>query len=136
MFFLFFCMGGQGLVWPPLALVTGLLTSHAGSGRAGPGALSSQLTAESLLPEARTSLQAPHSLRLAVMAQPSHRISLNLSPTHWRVPVPFPTICCNRDQQTSLWQPEVTALQPTWTLLRPLTHLPSISSRAHEAQEP
>ena len=126
-------MGGQGLVWPPLALVTGLLSSHAGSGRAGSGARSSQLMAESLLPEARATLQAPHSLRLAVRAQPSHWISLNLSPTPWCVPVPAPNICCNRSQQRSLWQPGVTALQPTWTLLGPL---PSISSRAREAQEP
>ena len=133
---MFFCMGGQGLVWPPLALVTGLLSSHAGSSRAGSGALSSQLMADSLLPEARATLQAPHSLRLAVRAQPSHRVSLNLSPTPWRVPVPSPNICCNRGQQRSLWQPEVTALQPRWTLLGPLPHLPSIPSRAREAQEP
>ena len=119
----------------PLALVPGLLSSHAGSGRAGPGTLRFQLTAESLLLEARASLQVPCSLRLTVTGS-SHRMNLNLSPTPWHVPVPSPVICINRSQQRSLWQPGVTALQPAWTLLRPLPHSWSISSGAHEAQEP
>ena len=53
-----------------MALVTGLLSSHARLGRAGPGALRFQLMEEFLLLEARASLQVPRSLRLAVTGQP------------------------------------------------------------------
>ena len=81
---------GEGLVWPPVALVTGLLSSHARSGRAGPGALRFQLMAESLLFEARASFQVPRSLRLAVTGEPITQDKPEPKPHTLACPSPIP----------------------------------------------